>query len=245
MEIYTLGEGRRLRVCQAILADATAGIDGKILLLPIPTSRDNTYITSTSTPVSDIGEMARHCSLVAGYNIPRGVIDGSVRVYDGALDEEFLEKNAILTARGALGYILTQWQRDISDMKIGVIGYGRIGREMLRLLLLFGVDTTLYTRRKSVAIELCEAGISAELIELGDCPTGLDILINTTPERLVDQSKLESKTEIIDLASGNIFEPGERLIKMASIPDKMYPESAGRLYAEGILSHLRGEGIIL
>lgn len=245
MEIYTLGEGTRLRVCQAILADMTAGVEGKILLLPIPTSRDNTYITSTATPLTDIREMSRGCSLVAGYNIPRGIIDESIRVYDAGEDEEFLQKNAVLTARGALGHLLTGWQRDISDMKIGIIGYGRIGREMLRLLLLFGVDTTLFTRRKSVVMELCEAGISAELIASGDCPTGLDILINTTPERLIDQSKLERKTEIIDLASGSIFEPSEKLIKMASIPDKMYPESAGRLYAEGILAHLREEGIIL
>ena len=245
MEIHTLGEGRRLRVCQAILADATAGFGGRLLLLPIPTSRDNTYITSTGVPTRDLASMAQGCALVAGYNIPRGVIPDCIKVYDAACDEEFLVANAILTARGALGYILTQWQRDISDMKIGVIGYGRIGREMLRLLLLFGVDATLYTRRKSVAIELCEAGISAELIEVGDCPAGLDILINTTPERLIEESMLDSKTEIIDLASGNIFEPSERLIKMSSIPDKMYPESAGRLYAEGILKQLREEGIIL
>ena len=96
-----------------------------------------------------------------------------------------------------------------------------------------------------MAIELCEAGISAELIEVGDCPTGLDILINTTPEGLVDESRLDGKTDIIDLASGSIFTPSERLIKMSSIPDKMYPESAGGLYAEGILKQLREEGIIL
>ena len=245
MEIHTLGEGRRLRVCQAILADMTAGCDGRLLLLPIPTSRDNTYITSTSLLTRDLANLAQGCVLVAGYNVPRGVIPEGIKVYDAALDEEFLLANAILTARGALGYILTHWQRDISDMKIGIIGYGRIGREMLRLLLLFGVDATLYTRRKSVAIELCEAGISAELIEAGDCPTGLDILINTTPEGLIDESRLNGKTDIIDLASGSIFEPSERLIKMSSIPDKMYPESAGELYAEGILKQLREEGIIL
>ena len=136
MEIHTLGEGRRLTVCREILADMTAGCDGRLLLLPIPTSRDNTYITSTSLPILDLAKLAQGCAFVAGYNIPRGVIGDEIRLYDAACDEEFLIANAILTARGALGYILTHWQRDISDMKIGVIGYGRIGREMLRLLLL-------------------------------------------------------------------------------------------------------------
>lgn len=246
MEIRTFGGGRRLVECERLLrlGSIRQGID-RFILLPIPTTRDKKYITGTTTTVSEISAMLDPKTAVAGYNIPPEISDRAAevgaRVYDAGIDEDFLCKNAELTARGAVGYILTHSKSDLADMSVGVVGYGRIGVRLVRWLLPFETRLTVYTGRREVAMELCEMGISACLLD-GSCDfSSLDLLINTAPARQIDESSIPERVEIIDLASGSIFEPSGRLIKLSSIPDAFYPLTAGRLYAEAICSVFGGE----
>ena len=231
--------------CERVLSASCLGDSfGRLIVLPIPTARDNKYITGTATTVGEVVAMLDRGVAIAGYNIPEKITDRAVelgiRVYDAATDEDFLLKNAELTARGAVGYILTNSKMDIADMSIGVVGYGRIGIRLVRWLLPFGARLTVYTNRPEVAMELCESGVSACLVA-GECDCStLDLLINTAPARQIDEEKLPRDLKIIDLASGSIFEPSPRLIKLSSIPDAFYPETAGRLYAEGIISAFGG-----
>lgn len=245
MEIRSFGVGERMAVCMRRL-DSHFGdkAGGRLLLLPIPTTRDNIYITGTSAEISDILPLVEKGGALVGYAIPPILLAEAQRVgamvYDAALDETFLTENAELTARGTIGYILTNYKRDLSEMSVGVIGYGRIGMRLVRWLLLFGAEVTVFTRRRSLALELCESGISAVVVGDMTDTRGLDLLINTAPEKQIDGSVLSSQTDIIDLASGDIFEPSERLIKLPSVPNSYYPKSAGRLYAEGAIRAFGG-----
>ena len=246
MEIRLFGGGKRLLECVRILTERLSGAKGELLLLPIPTARDKKYITDTDVRVEDVLPFLSPDVTVVGYNIPAviesGAASAGVRFFDASLDEEFLLGNAILTAKGTLGYLLTRYDRDVADLSIGVVGYGRIGRELVRLLLLLGGRVKVYTTRPSVALELGESGVMAEVIgEKTDC-RDLDILINTAPAKQLDEERLPPELDIIDLASGSIFEPSGRLIKLSSVPDKFYPKTAGRLYAEAALRFLRRQG---
>ena len=248
MEIRLIGGGGRIRECGRILKSRLDGVSAKLFVLPIPTTRDNVFINSTETTVSAVIDMIDSGTLVAGYLLPEGIV-GRARevdapIFDVSLDEEFLLANAKISANGALGYILTHSPKDVGDMKIGIVGYGRIGQEMTRLCLLLGAKIRLYTAREKVALELGEMGIDARPIEEKNDLSGLDILINTTPKKQIDEKDIPTGIDIIDLASGKIFEPSPRLIKLASIPDAFYPETAGRLYAEAILRFLKSEGVI-
>lgn len=247
MEIRTFGGGGRVKECERVLRRECADLDGRLILLPIPTSRDNKYITATADTVESVTAMIKPGDRLVGYNIPdvmraRAEAVGAL-VYDGALDERFLCENAELTARGALGYILTHTDRDIADMHIGVVGYGRIGIRMVRLLLLLGAGITVYTNRESVAMELGEMGVSAGIIGNENDYTSLNLLVNTAPARQIDDDSIPKQIDIIDLASGSIFEPSGRLIKLSQVPDAFYPVTAGRLYAEGALRYFRGDGL--
>ncbi len=245
MEIRTYGGGRRLSRCENLLRgrEFSSGIK-RLILLPIPTSRDNKYITGTSTTVGEIAAMLTPDTAVAGYNIPSEITDGAAKVgatvYDCGLDETFLCENAELTARGALGYILTHAESDISDMHLGVVGYGRIGRRLVQHLIPFGGGVRVYTGRESVAALLSDRGIDARLVGEHNDLSGLDILINTAPSRQFSDRDLPPELDIIDLASGVVFEPSARLIKLSSIPDAFYPFTAGRLYAEAIARRFGG-----
>ena len=245
MEIRTFGGGGRVKECERTLLYRGADLGGRLILLPIPTSRDNKYITATADTVESVTAMIRPGDRLVGYNIPETIRAGAelvgASVYDGALDEKFLCENAELTARGALGYILTHTNRDVADMHVGVVGYGRIGIRMVRLLLMLGARITVYTGRESVALELGEMGVSACLVGKENDYTSLNILVNTAPARQIDEQDVPKHIDIIDLASGSIFEPSGRLIKLAQVPDVFYPVTAGRLYAEGALRHFRGD----
>jgi hypothetical protein len=232
--------------CEKELSDVCLADDiQKLIILPIPTTRDKKYVSDTSVTVGEISAMLDSGTAVAGYNIPAEITEAAkavgARIYDASLDEDFLADNAELTARGAVGYILTNSKSDLADMSVGVVGYGRIGVRLVRWLLPFGARLTVYTNRPEVAMELCESGISACLMS-GECDySALDLLINTAPARQIDEGKLPDDLKIIDLASGSIFEPLPRLIKLASIPNAFYPETAGRLYAEGIIRAFGGD----
>ena len=248
MEIRTFGAGGRIRECERrLLLYNTELPISRLVVLPIPTTRDKKYITSTNILLSQIPELCDSDSFLAGYGIPDGLKDAArergARVYDAALDEEFLLKNAEITARGALGRLLTDTRLDICDMKIGIIGYGRIGRELVRLCLFLGADVTVYTKRAEVCRDLLSLGIRAQVITSECDLSENDLVFNTAPEAIIRSeliAALPEKTSIIDLASGNIFEPSARLTKLASIPDAMYPETAGRVYADAILNAIKG-----
>lgn len=245
MEIRTYGGGRRLSRCEQLLRGKKLSSEfNRLILLPIPTARDNKYITGTATTVGEIAAMLTPHTAVAGYNIPTEITEAASRVgatvYDGGLDECFLSENAELTARGALGYILTHVDSDISDMHIGVVGYGRIGRRMVDHLSRFGGRITVYTGRGGVADMLRDRGIGACVISDENDLSGLDILINTAPSRQFSDRDIPPELDIIDLASGMVFEPSAKLIKLASIPDAFYPLTAGRLYAEAIYRRIGG-----
>lgn len=249
MEIRTFGGGRRMRECErALRSGICADYEGKILLLPIPTTRDKKYITSTDRPLAGILPLVEKGTLVVGYDIPEEIVSAVVEaggvVYDAARDEKFLIRNAVLTARGALGHLLTAYDRDISDMKIGIVGYGRIGSELLRLLLLFSCDVTVYTTRETVAVELGEMGIRAEVIDENTDFEDLGVLINTAPAKQISNSRLSPTANIVELASGMNFEPSEAVTKLGSIPDALYPITSGRLYAEGVERFIREVGIL-
>lgn len=239
MEIQSFGVGGRMQECLRRLRLGLASAGGRLILLPIPTTRDNKYISGTDVALSSVTTLITEDCAVVGYNLPQKVREWAesvgARIFDAAFDEEFLLENARLTANGTLGYVLTEFDRDVADLSFGVVGYGRIGREISRLLLLLGASVRVYTTRPSVALELGEAGVEAEVISPFTDFSSLDILINTAPARQIDEERLPPNIEIIDLASGSIFEPSGRLTKLPSIPDKMYPKSAGRLYAEAIL----------
>ncbi len=243
MEIITFGVGGRQKECAEIL-NATLSGGGRLIVLPIPTTRDNKYITDTATTTREIEEMLDGKTALVGYKLPSALTDSAAVVYDASLDEDFLLENAVLTANGTLGYILTHSEKDISRLKIGVVGYGRIGKELMRLLLLMGSFPRLYTTRESVALELGNMGINAEIIYNGTDFFGLDILINTAPARIIDPRLVSKDTMIIDLASGRTIDPDERLVKLSSVPDTMYPKTAGELYARHIIDFLEKEGIV-
>ncbi len=245
MEIFTFGTGGRLKSCRDYLSGISTNVE-RLILLPIPTTKDNIHIKGTDTPLSQIYPLTSCGTVIACYGLPSEVKREAerlgARVIDGLLSEEFLAENARLTAEGALGEILTGCERSVGEMKIGIVGYGRIGSRLLRLLMFLGAKVKLYTRSESLRGELGREGI--ETAEFGENSEycGLDLLVNTAPATVFSKEKSkeyeEAGLKILDLASGECFPPSPFVKKLASIPEQFYPVSAGRLYARLIEKEL-------
>ena len=250
MILNTFGVGKRhLTASEIILAASEAQIFDEIFLLPIPSSRDSIHVTDTDIPLTDLLRDPKGRRLIAGYGIPleiaREATAKGIRIADVGTDERFLRDNAELTAHGAVGYILTRHDRAISDLCCGIVGYGRIGRLLCRLLLFLGATTVVFTHREEVRLELCGMGIDARRTEDIGRASDLDVLINTAPARLITKEGAEALTkdgcEIIELASGDNLPRGVAVTRLPSIPDRNFPVSAGKIYAAAVLRHIERE----
>ena len=240
MKIFTYGVGRRQKRAEEILSRKNSRYD-TLVLLPIPTTKDKKTVCGTDIPLRAAFERCAPGVLVVGYSLPedfcKECFARGARVYDAAEDEDFLVRNADITAEGALGRLLTSFPCALRDMRIGIIGYGRIGRRLSELILSLYGKIVVYTRSHKTRMELGESGIETRLF-YEDCDfSGIDILMNTAPTRIVSEEGAERFPRgltVFELASGDNFPDGIGAVRLASLPEKMYPETAGAIYAEFI-----------
>lgn len=219
-----------------------------VVVLPIPSVK-NGKITGTDRDAESLLSPYGLGSLVIGYAIPEDIKDalkhrGAV-VCDSAYDEEFLLDNGELTAICALGIILTTEEKAPKDLSVGIVGYGRIGRALCKHLLFLGADTHIFTSRDTTRLELCEYGIATAMSASDADLTSLDILINTAPARIfnTEDENFPKELRVIDLASGDNFPNLKAVENYPSIPAKMFPKSAGKIWAKSVKRQLLNRGI--
>ena len=248
MSIETYGGGERLRHAGRLAFPY--GIGRRLVLLPIPSSRDKINITGTEIPLAETISELEGDSIIVGYSLPdgykRAILESGGSFLDLAEDEGFLADNAYLTALGTLGYILTTSKLSVSDMSIGVIGYGRIGSALVRILLFLGAKLRVYTSKMLTRVDLGECGIdSVSVCSMGESVSdflGVDVIVNTAPKDMsaVFRGGLPVGVRLIELASGDNFTGVDGVEKLPALPERMFPESAGAAYAEAVKRFVEG-----
>ncbi len=251
MNIEVFGAGDRTRVASRILKESelpTGSCVEKIKLFAVPTSRDGIYVTGTDVTLDSVAEGARRGDFFVGYGFPEKfrtrLSSLGIAYYDAALDEDFLSENAYITAIGLISYLFGSSLKIPRDEKIGIVGYGRIGKALLRMLLYFEAELTVYTGKRETALELGRLGVSCREFEPPALPLGeisrLDVLINTAPCDFSECFKggLPEGLRVLELASGDNFRGVTGVEKLPSLPDRMYPVSAGSSYARHAARHL-------
>lgn len=237
-----------------------------VLLLPLPLSRDGLTVSCPLDPearilLSDVGEAAGRAGVpVLGGCMPADFADslrrslGDERVADYYASEAVQRKNARLTAEGAVMTVMEQTDTALLGSRAAVIGYGRIGRQLAKLLVCLGVRVTVFARRAESLAEAWGDGCgTVDISAGGDALSGLahgyDVILNTVPACLLDRPLLErmdARTRIIDLASSpGCIPPGyvpraAQVVRALSLPGRYAPRTAGEVLAEEVLSLLAG-----
>ena len=210
----------------------------RIILLPIPTTRDNKTILNTKLYINELIDVIGDGDLVSCYGAPTDLIksasDRGAFAVDLEDDEEFLLENADLTALATLGIFLGSTKHSPGERVIGIVGYGRIGKRLTELFLYLGASVRVFTSRRDIRLDLCECGIATAESAYDADLSGLDVLINTAPAQIFNADSIPRSLRIIDLASGNNFPESVTVERYPSVPAKMFPMSAGRAWGRAL-----------
>jgi len=223
------------------------------VVLPLPYSADGRLIPcplgSGGLKLSDLID-----SLTKGQILFGGCLDESIRQVAGekgvaAADyyenESLCVKNAIPTAEGALAIAMNEMPITLNGAKACVLGYGRIGKVLARLLKAMGAETTVAARKATDRTWIEVNGIHALAIDsLKESAPAFDVIFNTIPHAILTRdilSTLKREVLLVDLASrpGGIDfdaagEFGLRCVYALSLPGKCSPVSAGLYIADAL-----------
>ncbi len=229
----------------------------KAVILPLPTTCDGKHI---HMPLSENSLSIEHFFECVPNNVP--VLYGGAELLVSALSkqygvtcvnyaasEAFQTANAISTAEGAIERMLQESDRTLCGSTCLVIGYGRIGKHLCRLLHAFGARVYASARKREHQILIHAAGDIPVCTEnVGNVITSCDWIINTVPHVLLDRRVLEKVHKdavILDLASrpGGVEqeaarELGKRVLWALALPGKTAPLTAADDLAQTLLTLL-------
>ncbi|MBE6560412.1 MAG: hypothetical protein E7662_04745 [Ruminococcaceae bacterium] len=180
--------------------------------------------------------------------------DANIRLLDYYDSEAVQIKNAVPTAEGAIAIAMEQLPITIHSSRCTVLGCGRIGSRLCRMLKALGASVTAVARSDRDLSNAAVEGYTVRSIQdfLAE-PGQPDVLFNTVPVPLITADtvgKLPAGTLLIELASvpGGFDEAALKLnrcnyIRAASLPGQVAPYTAGKILFESISGLLESEGI--
>ena len=172
------------------------------------------------------------------------------RVADLLQDEPFVQRNAVLTAEGAVFSAMNGSDRALCESAALIIGYGRIGRALGRMLMGLHATVTVCARRAEVREEALRDGMrAAEPRELPAILGNMNFIFSTPPVRILDEDALRAikrSARLIDLSSppyGFDLDIAGRLrlhaTREAGLPGRYCPQSAAEALLDAVIRHIR------
>lgn len=160
------------------------------------------------------------------------------RCLDLLQDPEYLARNAAITAHCAVKLALPYLTVTLEHCPVLILGWGRIGKCLARLLANMGAEVTVAARKEADRAMLRALGYRAcdypELPKILHC---CRLIYNTVPEKILSESTTFCCDCVkIELASQPGL-PGD-VIDGRGLPGKLAPESSGRLIADTILRRI-------
>lgn len=167
-------------------------------------------------------------------------------------DPNFEEKNAMPSAEGAIYAAMQKADYTICTSTCLIIGPGRIGRELARMLLGIGAKVFMAARREEALKQAADMGcVPVPMEALPIASREADILFNTAPAMVAGEAvmaALPSHALAIDLASapyGIDLEAAKRhginAWREGGIPGRYAPLTAARLLLDYFEAHTRSD----
>lgn len=233
---YAAGSTAATRLACQILSDRfpisqTPGPDVTHLLLPVPAFEADGRIRGGGLLEHILSDLPEDVTVVGG-NLSHPALTG-YKTIDLLRSEEYLAQNAAITADCAIRVAGTHMPMVFTGCPILVIGWGRIGKCLAKLLKALGAAVTVTSRKAEDRCMLRALGYAAkDPADLSDTLQQYRVIFNTAPAEVL--SEVPRDIIKIDLAS----KPGilgSDVIQARGLPGKMAPESSGKLIARTVI----------
>lgn len=190
---------------------------------------------------------------IAGNYLPDLLAESGHKLLEIAELDDLAILNSIPSAEGALQLAMEQTDITIHGSESFVLGYGRCGVTMARMLWALGAKTTVFARSSKDLARIYEQGlVGSNYDSLPELISKADIIFNTVPAMLLPAdvlAKAKKTAVVIDIASspgGTDFsaaqELGLKAILAPGLPGKVAPRTAGQILSQVIppliLEHL-------
>ena len=263
---YGLSDDEILGISKIYDTPQTVISKSNVIILPLPASKDNIYISSKSPSIkvklSDIVPDIKGGSIIFGGLLPKYFSDmcreRGCTVIDYYLSEELVYKNATASAEGALMVAMTNTHNTVKDEKYAILGFGRIASQLAYMLHAMGGEVEIFARsdkaisdavaRGYSTFKLCEDSSDEYSLAAAREIEKSSVVFNTVPSIVLNDKilcKIKKKPVYIELASspGGIDLESARLFKIKniyapSLPGRYAPRSAGKYIVEEILGRL-------
>ena len=230
----------------------------KVVVGPIPLSSDRKNVSTPFSKVKlsleDFLKAIKGKKLIAGNILDffkEELNKESIQYIDLIKREEFAVLNAIATAEGTIQIAMEETQRTVHGSKVLVMGFGRIGKVLAKMLDGIGAKVSCEARKDEDLAWVKAYGFEPiHLNNLNDKLNEFDIIINTIPFQILNSDRLElvkKDVVLIDLASnpGGVDrkvakEKGLKLIWALSLPGKVAPLTSADFIKE-VLYHVLEE----
>lgn len=223
---------------------------------PVPFIRSGkitgTYKASDMNVEALFDALPENAVFFAG-NIPdevRKYAEGrKISVYDMMKDELVAVRNAVAAAEGAVTEAITRSPVNLTKSRCLVLGYGRCGSVLTRLLKSFFCRVVVSEKDVTRAAEasVLADGIVSEA-EFTDEMGKADFIFNTVPERILTEERLRyvrKNAWILDIASapgGVDYNAAETMsvnaVLLPGLPGRYAPASSAEILADFIESHI-------
>lgn len=174
-----------------------------------------------------------------------------IRLIETAEVDEIATLNSIPTAEGAIQRAMEELPITIHGSHATVIGFGRCGMTLGRMLAALGAKTRVVARNPAQLARAWEMGLEGVGWEaLAEAVAASDVVFNTVPAPVLSRAVLEKvppdRTVIIDIASapgGTDFEAAKALGIKAylelGLPGRVAPKTAGEILARCVPALIR------
>ena len=205
------------------------------LLLDVPSFRPNAqeYLSST------ISRLSPQITVIGG-NLDQAEFSG-LRCLDLLKKEDYLCRNAMLTAHCALKFAMPLLSCALYDTPTLIIGWGRIGKCLAKVLRDLNCPVTIAVRGEKDRCLLRSLGYRTTDPGAA-CLRDFRLIFNTAPEPVFGPDRLDPYPDLIkiDLASRPGL-TGSNIHTARGLPGLLAPESSGKLIAQAILTYLKEE----
>ena len=242
------------------LEEAVSGASA--LLFPVPVWRNGRLNLPFSEEKLPLLELLRRLSSstkeavyafggVMGEELTDFLSSRGVKVCDLTEEERFNVLNAVPTAEGAVAVAMNHLNVTVNGASVCVLGFGRIGKALCRILNALGAEVTAVSRKqKDQALSEIYGCRAADYEALPRLMGSFDVIFNTVPSIVLSDRELAAVRGdvcVIDLASkpGGVdpdaaLRYNVKVITALSLPGKVAPVTAGRIIADCIHDAVKG-----